>query len=104
MVKQLEKVTSALLEQYTPLQLAAVLPGEDGKQGINHTHVYRARRGDFTRTYVESLQRAGHLPPPAPYPYLKIRKDDAARAAVQIIENLGEGYARLLARELFRKM
>ena len=95
MSKALREATSTLLAKYRPLRVADIL-------GINHTHIYKARKGEYTRTYRRALREHGYLPPRKVYPYFKIRSDSPERAARQVVRSLGQGYAALLADELLR--
>ena len=80
------KLTQEWKEGYSGCEIARII-------GIHNAHVYRAFKGDFTPTYVETLRAQGYIPPRPPYKYFKIRRDDPRIAAEQIVRNLGQMYA-----------
>ena len=92
-ITELSDALQASLAALTPCQLADEL-------GIHNAHIYRARKGTFSPTLVAAMRREGMIPPRPPYPYFKIRRDRAARAASQIYFALGREYAAQLRAEL----
>lgn len=55
-VYSIQEATEAALDVITPLGFASLL-------GVHNSHIYRARNGDYTNTYVCALRSNGIVPP-----------------------------------------
>lgn len=87
-----EQVIYELARHQTVTEVAAFL-------NVVPAHISNVTTGSRLAgpTLCTALDAVGLLPPKEPYPYLKIRNDDPTIAGQQVINNLGEAYARKMA-------
>ena len=74
--------------------------------GISSAHIslIKNKKRRVGRTVRCAMIRVGWLPAPPRYPYFKINRFDAERAADQIINTLGDGFAETLSEALARRL
>lgn len=74
---------------YTVTEIAELL-GLESSAHISNVLTQKRQPGP---TLIKAMVKAKWIPKPPPYPYFKIRRDDANAAAQQIINTLGVDFA-----------